>query len=157
MKLYHGSNMTVDVIDLTKGSKGKDFGRGFYLSEDLQQAIQMADITTERRGFGEPSISAFEFDEDMASALNILRFDGYTEAWAKFVIQNRKNTMDVQCHDFDIVYGPIADDRVGLTIRLYEEELLDINDVIRRLEYVSPTFQYFFGTERAIKTLKRLL
>ena len=36
MKLYHGSNIEIEVIDLTKGRKGKDFGRGFYLSEDYK-------------------------------------------------------------------------------------------------------------------------
>ena len=48
MKLYHGSNIHIDSIDLLKGRKGKDFGRGFYLSEDLDQAQAMAEAVTER-------------------------------------------------------------------------------------------------------------
>ena len=33
MKLYHGSNITIETIDLSKGRLGKDFGKGFYLSK----------------------------------------------------------------------------------------------------------------------------
>ena len=42
IKLYHGSNITIDQIDLSIGRKGKDFGQGFYLSPDLKQAQRMA-------------------------------------------------------------------------------------------------------------------
>lgn len=30
MKLFHGSNMKVEVIDLAKSRPAKDFGRAFY-------------------------------------------------------------------------------------------------------------------------------
>lgn len=42
MKLYHGSNMKVEVIDLAKSRPAKDFGRAFYLSAEEQQAKEMA-------------------------------------------------------------------------------------------------------------------
>ena len=38
MILYHGSNIEISQIDIDKGRKGKDFGKGFYLSEDIKQA-----------------------------------------------------------------------------------------------------------------------
>lgn len=43
MILYHGSNVAIDVIDLSKSRPGKDFGKGFYLSAEKQQAIEMAE------------------------------------------------------------------------------------------------------------------
>ena len=46
MKLYHGSNMVVEVPDLTKSKPYKDFGRGFYLSADKKQAMRMAEQKT---------------------------------------------------------------------------------------------------------------
>ena len=39
MKLYHGSNVEIDLIDLSKGKKGKDFGFGFYLSRHILSAL----------------------------------------------------------------------------------------------------------------------
>ena len=38
MLLYHGSNMIIEDIDLTKSRPYKDFGRAFYLSDDRSQA-----------------------------------------------------------------------------------------------------------------------
>ena len=38
IKLYHGSNVRIDEIDLKRGRRGKDFGQGFYLSADMEQA-----------------------------------------------------------------------------------------------------------------------
>lgn len=38
MILYHGSNLEISQIDLTKGNPNKDFGRGFYLTDDICQA-----------------------------------------------------------------------------------------------------------------------
>lgn len=43
MILYHGSNVGIDAIDFTKSKPGKDFGIGFYLSADLNQAKNMAE------------------------------------------------------------------------------------------------------------------
>lgn len=29
--LYHGSNVAIEKIDLSRSKRGKDFGQGFYL------------------------------------------------------------------------------------------------------------------------------
>ncbi len=63
MKLFHGSNVQIDVIDLQKSKKAKDFGKGFYLSKEKEQAQKMAELTTYRMGCGKPVVSVFEFDE----------------------------------------------------------------------------------------------
>lgn len=39
MKLYHGSDVTVEKINLAKCRPFKDFGRGFYLSDNYDQAL----------------------------------------------------------------------------------------------------------------------
>ena len=38
MILYHGTNQDFDAIDFSKCHRGKDFGCGFYLSENRHQA-----------------------------------------------------------------------------------------------------------------------
>ena len=40
IELYHGSNVRVEKPDLHKSKPYKDFGQGFYLSDDKQQAWQ---------------------------------------------------------------------------------------------------------------------
>lgn len=44
--LYHGSNVDIEKIDLSLSRKGKDFGCGFYLNANKQQAMDMAIRTT---------------------------------------------------------------------------------------------------------------
>ena len=47
MKLYHGSTVNIQQIDLNKSRPNKDFGRAFYLSVDEQQAWEMAEFKAE--------------------------------------------------------------------------------------------------------------
>lgn len=115
MLLYHGSNMMIEEIDLAKSRPCKDFGKAFYLSEDVEQAREMAKFKV-LTGGGKVCITAFDFDEQDLSVLKIKRFERYTEEWAEFVYNNRDEKQDF-CHDFDLVYGPIANDTVGVQIR----------------------------------------
>jgi hypothetical protein len=64
---------------------------------------------------------------------------------------------DTPLHDYDIIYGPIADDRVGVQIRNLIEKNITLEVFLERLQYIKGiTFQYYFGTTRAINLLKRL-
>ena len=65
LKLYHGSNVVIDTIDLGCSRRGKDFGCGFYLNPDKEQALGMAVRTTRRLMQGTPILNAFEFDESV--------------------------------------------------------------------------------------------
>ena len=50
MILFHGSNTEVTSIDLQKSKPNKDFGRAFYLSDNEQQAFEMAEFKTSTLG-----------------------------------------------------------------------------------------------------------
>lgn len=80
MKLYHGSTVVIDKIDLSVSKPNKDFGKGFYLSDNKQQAYEMASYKAAQLDM-EPVVNVFEFDEriltDSFSPLNIKRFDNY--------------------------------------------------------------------------------
>lgn len=157
MKLYHGTNIDFDHIDINKSKPNKDFGRGFYLSADYEQAKNMADIKVEQMETGMPLVQEYSINEIEMKSLKCMTFDDYTEEWAKFILLNRNNPSAVPAHDYDIVIGPIADDKVGVQLWKYESQLIDLPTLIKRLKYMKGiTFQYFFGTERAIKLLKRI-
>lgn len=156
IKLYHGSNVAIEKIDLSRGRRGKDFGRGFYLSADYKQAKKMAEMTVDREESGIPTVTAFLFDESVMvqnGELKIKIFKDYSIDWAEFVMMNRRNRTDHQAHDFDIIFGPIADDRVGLQIRRFHQHYISMNELVRQLTFIRPTFQYFIGTERAVTLL----
>lgn len=159
MKLYHGSNTSIDAIDLKRGRRGKDFGQGFYLSPDRHQAQQMAERTVDREEAGEPILTTYQFDDSILfspSDLKVKVFDGYSQEWAEFIMMNRRNKSYEQAHDYDIVYGPIANDKVGLQINRYQLQYIPMEELIRQLSFIRPTFQYFFGTERAISLLHKI-
>lgn len=158
MILFHGTNTDFSHIDLLKSKPNKDFGRGFYLSADFNQALELASARVELAG-GEPVVLRYDFDEHLLASeeLKVLQFEDYTEAWAEFILANRNNTTDFPVHDYDIVIGPIANDRVGLQLWRFLNKDIDMPTLIKRLKYMKGiTFQYFFGTELAIKKLKRL-
>lgn len=155
MILFHGSNIAITEIDLEKSKPFKDFGRGFYLSDNEAQALDMGLFKTILSG-GEPVVTAFEFDEEgmESSDLKMKRFDSYSDEWLDFVIGNREG---LPVERFDFVYGPIADDKVGLQLRKYKDEVINKTELCNRLKYFKGiTFQYFFGSEDALKYLKRL-
>ena len=155
MILYHGSNMNIDKIDLEMSKPNKDFGKGFYLSESEEQAMEMANFKSVLLG-GEPIVTKFEFDVEMMknSELSVKVFEEYSEEWADFVFANREGH---EVEQYDIVYGPIANDKVGLQIRKLKDGSIDKAEFLNRLKYMKGiTFQYYFGTEKAIKYLSKL-
>lgn len=158
MILYHGTNIDFDEIDLLKSKPNKDFGQGFYLSADMRQAKELAEARVELVG-GTPIILKYNFDERLLNngELKVLQFDDYTEEWANFILANRNNNIKKPVHDYDIVIGPIADDRVGRQLWRYRNHDIDMVTLIKNLKFMKGiTFQYFFGTECAIKQLKKL-
>lgn len=156
--LYHGSNVSIEQIDLSLSRKGKDFGCGFYLNANRQQAMDMAIRTTQRMRSGTPTVTAYLFDESILnqSELNIKIFDDYSVEWAEFVLMNRKNTSDTPAHPYDIVIGPIANDTVGVQIRRFIMGYISMERLIEELKYRgNHSVQYFFGTPKAINLLHR--
>ena len=157
MKLYHGTNKDFDKIDLLKSKPNKDFGRGFYLSADYGQALDMSKVKVEQLETGNPMVQVYEIADNAWEDLRVLRFENYSEEWAKFILLNRNNPMPLPAHDYDVVIGPIANDRVGVQLWRYENHSIDLPTLVRKLQYMKGvTIQYFFGTERAIKQLQRI-
>lgn len=158
MKLYHGSNTCIEQIDLSYSKVGKDFGCGFYLSADKQQATELAERKTEQLGEGKPVVNEYDFDENLLhnKNLSVKRFEEYSKEWAEFVLSNRKNRTRIPSHPYDVVIGPIANDTVGYQIRRFMLGIITMEQFIEELKYMKGiSFQYFFGTEKAIKHLKK--
>ncbi|MBO5251421.1 MAG: DUF3990 domain-containing protein [Bacteroidaceae bacterium] len=158
MILYHGSNVSFDEIDLNKSKTNKDFGKGFYLSDNYEQAEEMARFKVVTLG-GVVTVSKYEVHDSILQdeTLKIKIFEDYSKEWAEFVFANRKNGSETPVHDYDVVYGPIANDKVGLQIRKLQDGSINLDEFLHRLKYMKGiTFQYFLGTQKAINKLRRL-
>ncbi len=80
-----------------------------------------------------------------------LGFDNPTEEWVDFVMKNRTDRNFV--HNYDIVYGPVANDRVYFQFALYEGNLISKQTLINELKTYKLVDQYLFHTGRALQAL----
>lgn len=153
MILYHGSTVDIPRIDLQKSKPNKDFGRAFYLSANYDQAMEMAQFKAE---FAElpPIVNVYRFDEKLLQELKYKRFETYTEEWAHFVYNHRTEPHGRTLHDYDVVFGPIANDTIGAQITRFKQGYISFEQFLQRIQYPKGiTFQYAFCTQRAIDKL----
>jgi hypothetical protein len=155
MKVYHGTNVRFEKIDLSKCHPNNDFGQGFYVTGIKQHALQRAHNLADRYR-GEPIIMEFEFDEKFLSDKNFrtLIFETPSQDWVEFVMQNRRRTFPQHTHDFDIVAGPIADDKMRRQFDRYEMKEITMEQLLTKVTYREPTHQIMFASETAINLIQ---
>ena len=94
----------------------------------------------------------YEWDEACASGLDVLHFTEPTEEWLDFVMANRTDMHYHHAHD--IVWGPVANDRVYAAFALYEGGLLNKQELIKELRTYVLVDQLLFHTPRSLACLK---
>jgi hypothetical protein len=154
MKLYHGSNTHITAIDLNRCEPFKDFGKGFYTTSITRHANERA-INMAVDG-GAPVVTVFDFDETALSdgKLSVKRFLTPSAEWVDFVMRCRDRKLPQPPHDYDIVEGPIANDKMRAQFALFERGTIDMDTVLRRITYIEDTHQISFHTPAAVALLK---
>ena len=165
MKLYHGSNIEINQVDLTKCMPNKDFGSGFYTTMLEEQAWRMAQRRARIDG-GYPIVTVYEIPDDLTnvSELNCRVFDEKPSIeWAIFIKNNRDRYFtdyeNPECNldnKYDVVVGPVANDTVGLLIRQFSRGTINEEYLQREFDFGKLTNQYTFHTEKALKYLKKV-
>lgn len=151
MILYHGSPQIVREPRILVPNRTLDYGVGFYTTTSEQQAYDWA--LRRVSGQGCAYVNVYEFDEDSTSILKRLNFSNPPEEdWVDFVYANRNQRGFT--HDNDLVYGPVANDRVYAAFALYEQGLLNKQELILELKAYTLIDQMVFHTEAALKFLK---
>lgn len=150
MKLYHGSLEVVSEPRIITPNRTLDYGRGFYTTTSYEQAEQWV---RRRRGTQHSVgyVNVYELADILPEEIKQLRFETPTEEWVDFVMHNR--TERGFEHSFDIVYGPVANDRVYAAFALYESNLLDKEGLIRELRTYELVDQFLFHTEQSLQHL----
>ena len=163
MKLYHGSNLVIDEIDLQKCRPFKDFGRGFYLTDISEQAVKMGQRVARLYG-GTPVVNVYEIDMEqlLASDLHIRSFETPDQPWAHFVMNNRsrdfKDIRSTECNTdckYDVVIGPVANDDLALLFRQFAAGLITEEILLNEMRYKKLTSQYSFHTAESLRFLKK--
>ena len=164
MILYHGSNVAIHQIDLSRCRPYKDFGKGFYLTTIEAQAVAMANRTTRIQGAGSPIVTIFDLDDGWReSGLNILEFSHPSREWAEFVVNNRDRQFEdlssLHCNrlnQYDIVCDPVADDAIVASFQLYQDGRISIDELVERLRFRKLSDQLSFHTPAALQLLTQV-
>ena len=157
MILYHGTNADIESIDLSKGLRYKDFGKGFFLTPNRETASRMAKKRARLFG-GVATLITYELDDKaLQSDLKVMAFpEKATVDWLLFVDTNRDRNNPQPIHDYDIVIGPIAYDGVVLQLTNYREGIYSPEEAARLLQDRYLDQQFYFGTERALSYLHKI-
>jgi len=155
MTVYHGSYTKITKIDLSKCEPRKDFGKGFYVTSIPRQAEIWAERMAKKYG-QKGVVTEFTFYENAFTdgVHKVLRFDGCDEKWLDFVALNRRLDSPIPAHDYDIVEGPVADDRISRKIDHYIAGKIPREKFLNMLRHEEPTHQICFCTADSLLMLE---
>lgn len=149
MILYHGSTVLVDKPEIRIGESFLDFGAGFYTTTSYEQAERWARIKMRREKACAGYVSEYAFDLDAAQQEAVIRrFDTADLAWLNLVVANRRG--DSAAEPVDMHIGPIADDNVYQSIRLFETGVYDAEEAVKRLKTEVLHDQWTFHTDKLL-------
>ncbi|MCL1969724.1 MAG: DUF3990 domain-containing protein [Bacteroidetes bacterium] len=154
MLVYHGGSVLIKEIDLQKCRPYTDFGRGFYVTKYKTHAENWARRSGKRHNNG--FVTTFNYIESQFTDYICKRkkFDGYSDEWLDFIVNNRNEELNEQPHDFDIVEGPVANDKVQNRLHNYLCGEITKDKFLKELEYHEEMHQICFCTLASFQTLR---
>lgn len=138
MIVYHGSYCEVKEPNVKFSREALDFGKGFYITNIKEQAISWADRFKLRGKESYLNIYSLNLDK-IKENYKVKDFVSYSEEWLDFILECR-NGSNIYLEN-DVIIGGIADDRVYNTIELYEDNLINKEEALKRLRYYKPNNQ----------------
>jgi hypothetical protein len=123
---------------------------GFYTTTDKGQAVK---FTNKFIKLGKSRIvNIYEYDDIIGkSALSVLEFPKADADWLRYIVANRSGAG--RDNDFDVVIGPVANDRVYEVIENFEIGDYSEEEAIRRFLTFRLTNQVVFKTEKSLRYL----
>ncbi|MEY8559058.1 DUF3990 domain-containing protein [Clostridium sporogenes] len=95
------------------------------------QALKWAKIKSRRENVEKGIISIYEIEDTIfqEDRLNIKVFNLASKSWLEFVLDNRMK--EGYTHNYDIVKGSVADDRVYACLNAFENKFMDFDTAIK--------------------------
>lgn len=154
MKIYHGSLEVVENPEIRKPGRQLDYGCGFYTTTSYEQAEKWVRNRMRDANVKKGYVNIYEYDEEGSKVLQRLIFNSPGDEWIDFVMANR--IKEKFTHNNDIVYGPVADDRVYTSFILYEGDIIGKDELKKRLKTYKLVDQYLFHTKESLRFLTYL-
>ena len=151
-KIYHGSIDEVVNPEIRQPNRSLDYGAGFYTTTSYEQAKRWVERRMKDKGVAVGYVNIYELDEKLVKNMKSLFFEKPTEEWVSFVMRNRTERNFI--HDYDVVYGPVADDSVYTQFALYEGGIISLPTLIHELKTYKLVDQYLFHTEKSLLAIK---
>lgn len=151
-KIYHGSLEVVRAPEIRQPNRSLDYGHGFYSTTSYEQARKLAMRRMKDKGANLGYVNVYDLDDEAVMRMKSLFFEKPTEEWVNFVMKNR--TTENFSHDYDIVYGPVANDNVYTQFTLYEGGIISMPTLINELKTYKLVDQYLFHTERSLLAIR---
>ena len=152
MRVYHGSLERVQTPEIRQATRTLDYGTGFYTTTSAKQAEDWVRKRMRDSGARKGYVNEYELDLDALKQFHCAFFEKPTDEWIDFVMNNRLNKDFV--HYYDVVYGPVANDRVYTCFTLYEGGVMSKQNLLAELRTYDLVDQYLFHTEQALQVLK---
>lgn len=94
----------------------------------------------------------YEIGDSLLSTpeLKIREFHGVEKSWLDFVVDSRKGVKQ----DYDLVFGPVANDKVFTAVNFYENGVLDLPTAIAQLKAYKTYYQLLFHAQRVMDELR---
>ena len=171
LKVYHGSYIKVENPDLKMCKAGKDFGVGFYVTTDIEQArrfVRLAVFKAQKNGEIAEEVSSgyvSTFEITGVDRLSCFEFTSADNEWLHCVAAHRKQMLlpmeSEKWKNYDVIAGKIANDNTNRVITAYINEIYGKvgsepadSFAISLLMPEKLTDQICFRTEKAMKSLK---
>lgn len=151
-RVYHGSIDEVVNPEIRQPNRSLDYGSGFYTTTSYEQAKRWVERRMKDKGVAIGYVNIYELDEKLVKNMKSLFFQKPTEEWVSFVMRNRTERNFI--HDYDVVYGPVADDSVYTQFALYEGGIISLPTLIHELKTYKLVDQYLFHTEKSLLAIK---
>ena len=149
--LYHGTDKKFRNFNFSFAKPNKDFGKGFYLTSDLKQAIEWANIKNRSNHY----VMAYELDEELLKNLSIHELLCYNTEWLDYIVKCRIESFEEKC---DLVFDRIADslrgEEIASLLRRYWIKDVSSEYVLEKIKWGSQNDQWCFKTSKALSVLR---
>ncbi|MBR1615409.1 MAG: DUF3990 domain-containing protein [Treponema sp.] len=148
MTVYHGSTEIIKNPDVLHSYRPLDFGKGFYVTTNKNQAENWAKRKSVILGKEKAIVNFYEMDENFGE-LKCKNFGENLSEWIDFVCHCRDGGTDYE--KYDVIIGKVANDKVFRVVDMYHDGLWDKERAIKEIRAYPNYDQIAFITQKAVE------
>lgn len=152
--LFHGSKYGLDSVSISGSRNNCDFGNGFYLGENYNQALAFVcekdNSCVYSFQYGLDNLKIKKFECNLEWMLAICYFRGSLKEYSSNIkIQNIISEVEKA----DVIIAPIADNKMFYIMSQFTDGDINADVALHSLSASNLGLQYIFKTEKALQKL----